>query len=173
MPPTNLDCALITQSLDLTLKMLQSTPHKQWKDVNNHKPDRVTHEIVGMDHYRCRIIPGYRPRFPKSFWTPKGCFYEIGIGEYPGHSRNSRVQFFMAANQGVCGRGYYNDAINHILGGVAKKRADLHFQPVANKCYAQLWIHGKGLAPDPLEMAKDIVWIIEETLPDILSLKSL
>ena len=139
-----------------------------WESGSGDKPDFVERPSYDIKHHRGRFLPPRgRLRTPKTFWTPQWCFYEIGAGVY-GADR-SQVQFFMAGNQAVCGGGRYNRQVDEILRKAAEKRADAVHRSILRGCpYAHLWIRSRIVNPE--KMAEDMAWIIEETLPALLSI---
>lgn len=132
-----------------------------WESDSEPLPDLLDKPQYGIKQYRTRILPTRKYRLPRRFWSKDRGFYEVGAGVYGGLDR-AQVRFMMAGNQQVANGGKYNQAVNAVLSSVQKRRPRLVHIPVAEKTYAQLYLRLR--APDPEQMAKELLWLIENTL---------
>lgn len=143
----------------------QIVPH--WDRQSLGQPDRT--ENVHVRHYRARLLPPRGGRRPTSFWNTEWCFYEIGAGAYAGlPAARTQVQFLMAGNNGQCGNGHYNSSVERILHRVALKRSNFEHKSILRYSYAQLRVVGSRV--EPVQMAEDMLWIIQETLGEFMKL---
>ena len=68
----------------------------------------------------------------------------------------------MFGNNGKCSSGAFNRGVDAILAAAAKERADAEHVSIYRDTSAKLRIESK--APNAGKMAKDLIWIISETL---------
>ena len=125
----------------------------------------------GIDQWKVRILPV--TRLPRTLWTAKWGYYEMGIGPNGGGNLETATCAFMwGPNQKNQGGGAYREPINRIL---------MQAEVASNGVFRVRWIgHASQLLccsfrghPNPVEMAKQMKWLIENTLTEIQSVPSL
>ena len=127
----------------------------------------------GIRQWKVRLLPV--TRLPRTFWTSKWCYYEMGVGPNGGGNFETATCAFMwAPNQTPQGAGAYEEPIDRIL-----KRAEeaskgvFRIRWIGPKNSSQLLCCSFRGNPNPPEMAKQMKWLIENTLKEIQSLPSI
>ena len=127
----------------------------------------------GIRQWKVRLLPV--TKLPRTFWTAKWGYYEMGVGPNGGGKLETATCAFMwAPNQLPQGGGYYLEPVTAIL----KRASD-----ASNGSFQIRWIGPKESSqllccsfrghPSPDEMAKTMKWLVENTLREIQAVPSL
>lgn len=139
-------------------------------EIQSPDPKRFKKYGDSLDIMRLRLLPVKRA--PKSFWSPKFCYYEIGIGPYDGGLCLGGVQWIQFPNQKVCGANQWLPQVQSILNATNQKRPEFQIHSGIPELTAiQQFYYAKPHKFFPSELAgKDLAWLIEETFPAFVAL---
>jgi len=132
-----------------------------------------------LDIVHIRLLPESQHRLPRNFWSVGNCYYQIYHGYGWDQMELGAVLFYQSIYHKACGNGFYFDAVEQILNEVKLKRPkDLVFVTprdgeneffVLKRPFKAL--NYRSFPRD--EVAKDLIWLINETFPKFRKLTSL
>jgi hypothetical protein len=141
-------------------------------------PDYLKKKGGQIDISRIRILPKFKR--PSRFWSSAWCYYEIGVGTNDGSALTlGGVTFLQFSNQTVCGAMHHYRPLLEILRAVQSLRpADFSVGTQNSTGVPQPSCFRRYRAnPEqktfPVDLAaKDLAWLIQETLPAIEQLSA-
>ena len=161
---------LAIETYNLTLGQLPPSLSGTTGKVSS-DPQSIPFKKSGGSIIRIRLLPIDRST-PSTFWDTRWCFYEIGVGTYEGdHNCLGRVQFVMYPDNLKCGSGRHRGAVTQILSKLsAPAGGSYFFDPLGGPKQAALLSGFQYRTPpqtsfSPEVAARDLAWLIVETLP--------